>query len=77
MKRLCKIGQGQFKVIIYTNYDTGLTILLHTGLSPQQFYIFDSYKAIFCCGPMSFMFWSRISVLFEPHVHFHILLKFG
>ena len=31
----------------------------------------------FCCGTGCFVFWSRIFVLFEPYVRFHILVQFG
>ena len=29
-------------------------------------------KLYFCCGSNCFVFWSRIFVLFEPYVRFHI-----
>ena len=29
-------------------------------------------RRYFCCGSSCFVFWSRIFVLFEPHVRFHI-----
>ena len=30
-----------------------------------------------CCGSNCFVFWSRIFVLFEPYVRFHILVQFS
>ena len=29
-------------------------------------------RRYFCCGSSCFVFWSRIFVLFEPYVRFHI-----
>ena len=34
-------------------------------------------RRYFCCGSYCSVFWSRIFVLFEPYVRFHILVKFG
>ena len=28
----------------------------------------------FCCGPICFMFWSQIFVLFEPYVRFRVFI---
>ena len=34
-------------------------------------------RLYFCCGSNCLVFWSRIFVLFEPYVRFHILVQFG
>ena len=42
------------------------------GLRPSVIYITDRSKANVCCGSNCFVFWSRVFVLFEPYVLFHI-----
>ena len=47
-----------------------------TGLSPppppSNFILLIVPRRYFCCGSNCFVFWSRVFVLFEPYVHFHI-----
>ena len=46
-----------------------------TGLStppPSNFILLIVPRRYFCCGSNYFVFWSRIFVLFEPYVRFHI-----
>ena len=45
-----------------------------TGLSttPSNFILLIVPRQYFCCGFNCFVFWSRIFVLFEPYVRFHI-----
>ena len=34
-------------------------------------------RRYFCCGANYFVFWSRLFVLFEPYVRFHIFSSVG
>ena len=43
-----------------------------TVLSPSNFILLVVPRRNFCCGSNCFMLWSRIFVLFEPYVRFHI-----
>ena len=51
-----------------------------TGLSPppppSNFILLVVPRRYFCFGSNGFVFWSRMFVLFEPYVRFHILVQF-
>ena len=40
--------------------------------SPSNYILLTVPRRYFCCGSNCFVFWSRVFVLFEPYVRFHI-----